>query len=157
MIIFDWHNQTFIMANKLPPPKKTEVSESEVIDPHFRVTFPLPKEEGWTDWTEENRALYINNLSVHLTYDGNTYIPATRTYSAGDFQEIPAPFDLSKFDDNVSYYNASSHYLTLYINFADANFKDHNVQEWKATIKLAGNIISDYDSKVLPFQPTRNH
>ncbi|WP_367391956.1 hypothetical protein [Lewinella sp. LCG006] len=145
------------MANKLPPPPKTTVSESEVIDPHFRVTFPLPKEEGWTDWSAENIALYINNLNVHLTYDGNTYIPATRTYSFDNFKKISAPFNLKDFDDTVSYYNASSYYLTLYIHFADANFKDHNVKEWKATIKLAGNIISDYDSKVLPFQPERNH
>lgn len=145
------------MANKLPPPQKTTVSESEVIDPHFRVTFPLPKEEGWTSWTPENIALYINNLNVHLTYDGDTYIAATRIYSFDNFKEISAPFNLKEFDDTVSYYNTSSHYLTLYIHFADANFKDHNVKEWKATIKLAGNIISDYDSKVLPFQPERNH
>ncbi len=145
------------MAKKLPPPNKTEVSESEVIDPHFRVTFPLPKEEGWTSWSKEHIDLYINNLNVELTYDGTIFIDTSRSYESSKFQSISAPFDLSSFDDTISYYDATNHYLTLYIHFADPDFNKHNVKEWKATIKLEGNIISGYESKVLPFQPTRNH
>jgi hypothetical protein len=142
------------MASTPPPKNKTQVSESEVIDPHLRITFPKP--EGWDNWNDDRIKSFINYLSAELKYEKTTFIKFDRSYDKNSFKYILPGFDLSKFDDNTSYYNTSNHYLTLYIHFPDADFNKHNEDKWKATIKIDGNIISSYDEKVIPYQPKRN-
>lgn len=145
------------MAKELPPANKTEVSESEVIDPHLRITFPLPSVPGWTDWDAESRAAYIDNLSTQLTYQNTeVFIPFSRTYSAADFDELVAPFELSSLKDDKSYFDKHPHYLTLYIKFDDQLFPHHNQNEWRVTIKIDGNIIGVYDNKLIAYQPSRH-